>query len=52
VRSILYETDAEHVLKLKIPTHVGEDYIAWNYEKSGHSTVRSAYKLAMKIQSK
>jgi hypothetical protein len=51
VRSILYETDAEHVLKIKIPTHAGEDYIAWNYEKSGHFTVRSAYKLAMEIQS-
>jgi hypothetical protein len=51
VRSILYETDAEHVLKIKIPTHADEDYIAWNYEKSGHFTVRSAYKLAMEIQS-
>jgi hypothetical protein len=52
VRSIFFESDAEHVLKIKIPRSMGEDYIAWNFEKSGHFSVKSAYKLAVEIQSK
>ena len=39
--------DAAEVLKIKLPRSVCEDFVAWDYEKSGNFTLRSAYKLAL-----
>jgi hypothetical protein len=41
--------DAAHILDIKIPAHSCKDMPAWNYEKSGIFSVRSAYKLAYNL---
>jgi ribonuclease HI len=50
VRSIFHPADADHILQIKLPKVSGEDYIAWNYEKHGIFTVKSAYRLAQDLQ--
>jgi hypothetical protein len=42
VRSNFYPPDAKEVLKIKISNHEGDNYLAWNYEKSGFFTVQFA----------
>src|SRR5688572_17850131 len=41
--------DAERFLKIRLPTRVQEDFIAWAYEKNGCFSVRSAYRLAKSL---
>jgi hypothetical protein len=38
----------EEILKIKLSPRVSEDWVSWNFEKSGLFTVRSAYRLAMR----
>jgi hypothetical protein len=40
--------DVEEILKIKLSPRVFEDWVSWNFEKSGLFTVRSAYRLAMR----
>lgn len=47
INHIFYPHDAETILNLKLPASDGEDVIAWQGEKSGNFTVRSAYRLAL-----
>jgi hypothetical protein len=49
LRRYFYPWDVDEVLKIKVPVNKGPDWVAWQYEKSGIFTVRSAYKLALKI---
>jgi hypothetical protein len=52
-RDLVNETflphDAEHILNIKLPTNPMNDMPAWNYEKNGNFTVRSAYRLAYNL---
>ena len=42
--------NVEEIAKIKIPSRLPEDFIAWHPEKSGMFIVRSAYNLALKIK--
>jgi hypothetical protein len=48
VRSFFYTCDVEEILKIKIPSIPCPDWFAWNYEKAGIFTVRSAYRVALR----
>lgn len=39
----------DEILKIKIPLQERDDWMAWNCEKSGVFTVKSAYRLAMQL---
>lgn len=39
--------DVEHIVKIQVSSRLGEDVIAWQPEKSGVFSVRSAYRLAL-----
>jgi hypothetical protein len=47
INSCMYSHDACEVLKIRLSGWENEDFLAWNYEKSGLFTVRSVYKLAL-----
>ena len=51
VNQIFYPFDAEAICNIKIPRENVEDCLAWNYEKTGMFTVKSAYKLAYSLKS-
>jgi len=42
--------DVEEIAKIKIPTRLPEDFIAWHLEKTGQFSVRSAYNLALGLK--
>jgi hypothetical protein len=50
VREIFYKPDADEVLQINIPSLNGDDFIAWNYEKNGVFSVRSAYRLGLDLK--
>ena len=52
VRSIFHPADADHILQIKLPkvSPCRVNFIAWNYEKPGIFTVKSAYRLALDLQ--
>jgi hypothetical protein len=52
VISLFYEADADHILQIKLPKVISEDYLAWHYEKNGLFSVKSAYRLAHDLQEK
>lgn len=43
VRRYFYACDVEEILKIKIPCNACQDCVAWNFEKSGLFSVKSAY---------
>jgi hypothetical protein len=43
----LSPVDAELILGIKVSNHITDDIIAWQPEKYGIFSVRSAYKLAL-----
>jgi hypothetical protein len=47
VRRFFHPCDVDEILKIKLSSRVPADWVAWNFEKSGLFTVRSAYRLAM-----
>jgi hypothetical protein len=47
VKEIFMAHDAEEVLKIRLPQSDSEDFISWQFEKSGQFSVRSASKLAL-----
>jgi hypothetical protein len=50
IQACLYPRDVEEVIKIRLSDRISEDYIAWNYERSGFFfTVKSAYKLALSL---
>jgi hypothetical protein len=46
-RNMFYPIDADVILKLKPSRRLEEDVLAWQPEKSGTFSVRSAYRLAL-----
>lgn len=50
IHQLFYGFDADAICSIRIPNSAAEDTLAWNYEKSGVFTVRSAYKLAASLQ--
>jgi hypothetical protein len=50
INQIFNQPDTEEIAKIKIPTRLSEDFIAWHREKSGVFSVRSAYNLALKLK--
>ena len=48
VRRYFYACDVEEILKIKIPRNACPDQVAWNFEKTGIFSVRSAYRMAMR----
>jgi hypothetical protein len=51
VRKLFHEADADYILRIKLPSFTGNDYLAWHHERNGIFSVKSAYKLASDIQS-
>jgi hypothetical protein len=47
LRRFFYLWDVDEILKTKLPVNKIPDWVAWQYEKSGIFTVRSAYMLAL-----
>ena len=43
VRDIFSHVDVERILQIPLNTHMTEDFIAWNYTRSGTFSVKSAY---------
>jgi hypothetical protein len=35
IQACLYPRDVEEVIKIRLSDRISEDYIAWNYERSG-----------------
>jgi hypothetical protein len=52
LRSCLLPHDVEEVRKICLSDRITEDVIAWNYERMGVFSVKSAYKLALQIENK
>ena len=50
IHKYFWPYDAEQILAIKLPLSRTEDFIAWQHEKSGVYSVKSAYKLAKDIQ--
>ena len=50
IEKLFHNFDAEEICKIKIPLNETEDHLAWNYEKNGIFTVRSAYRLGMNLK--
>ena len=50
INQLFYRFDAEEICKIKLPVSETEDHLAWNYEKNGIFTVRSAYRLGMNLK--
>lgn len=50
IRHVCYPHDAEDILKIKIRQFPVEDFPAWNYERTGVYSVRSAYRIALSCQ--
>lgn len=48
--SIFNPADADAISRIKLPARRMEDFIAWQMEKTGVFTVRSAYNLAMLLE--
>jgi hypothetical protein len=48
LRACMHSHDIKEVCKLRL-SNTMEDTIAWHYERSGLFSVRSAYRLALKI---
>ena len=42
IRRIFYTHDAEEILRIKVPEGEDDDFIAWQFEKTGIFTVKSA----------
>jgi len=51
ISSIFLPVDVEAIMRIRVPERIMNDQIAWHYEKSGQFSVKSAYKLALKLQS-
>ena len=49
VYDLFHVHDAQLILNIRLPSRLGEDFLAWFYEKSGVFTVRSAYRLACRL---
>jgi hypothetical protein len=49
IREICYPQDADAILKIKLPSHISEDFPAWHFERNGIFSVKSAYKLAYNL---
>jgi hypothetical protein len=50
LRSCLYPHDIEAVKQIR-PAQMGEDdFVAWFYEKSGLFSIKSAYKLTLRVE--
>jgi hypothetical protein len=49
IREYFRDEDVHTILSLRLPTKPVEDFLAWNYEKSGVFSVRSAYRLANEL---
>jgi hypothetical protein len=47
VRQYFFPRDVQEILKIKLPANKTSDSIAWQYEKSGIFSVKSAYRLAL-----
>lgn len=50
INQILQSIDTEEICKMRIPSNMVEDCVAWHYENSGVFTIKSAYKLAYEIK--
>jgi hypothetical protein len=49
VHTCFFPHDADAILRIRLWGRDEEDFIAWNYERSGLFSVRSAYKLALEL---
>jgi hypothetical protein len=49
LKSVFYPHDVQEVLKVRLSERVPEDHVVWFYETSGIFTVRSAYRLAVSL---
>lgn len=52
IRQLFYPADADIILNIQLCHRMTEDFIAWHYDRVGMFTVRSAYKLALDIQTR
>ncbi|PNT64330.1 hypothetical protein BRADI_4g27666v3 [Brachypodium distachyon] len=50
IREIFHPFDADEIVKIRIPQTTSEDVLAWHYEKSGVFSVRSTYRLGLKLK--
>lgn len=50
MRRYFFPCDVAEILKIKIPANRCADWIAWNFEKTGVFSVRSAYRLALQLE--
>lgn len=43
IRDVFSPMDVERILRIPLNLQMGEDFIGWNYTRSGTFSVRSAY---------
>jgi hypothetical protein len=48
IRRCFHPCDVDEILKIRLSARINTDWAAWNFEKSGIFSVRSAYRLAMR----
>jgi ribonuclease HI len=48
LRRFFHPCDVDEIMRIKIPSTPRPDWFAWNYEKTGVFTVRSAYRVALR----
>jgi hypothetical protein len=51
IKQIFFHHEAEEILSIRIPDTKDMDILAWHFEKNGIFSVRSAYKLAVELNS-
>lgn len=50
IDSLFHSIDADVIYKISLTWVPSDDHIAWNHEKNGMLTVRSAYRLGINIK--
>jgi hypothetical protein len=50
LQELFYDHDIKAIMRIEIPKSEEDDRLAWNYEKNGFFTVKSAYRLALNIK--
>lgn len=50
IQRFFHQCDVEEILRIRIPFMPSKDVVAWNFELSGSFSIRSAYRLATRLQ--
>ena len=50
IRANFWEIDVQRILQIPLPSHDISDFVAWQYNKNGKFSVKSAYHVELQAQ--